>query len=138
MTPKPLSDQLSVTAQPPLDAMAEAATQDFKAVISNRPDGEEEGQPSAAQMAQAAEEAGLTFTHIPVVPGQYGEADIAAFKAALDKANGPVLAFCKSGMRAASLWALSQAGTQPAEALLAAAQSAGFDLTALKDRLETV
>ena len=52
------------------------------------------------------------------------------------KSPGPVFAYCRSGMRATALWALHQAKIgQSVDEILAAAKSAGHDLTALAPRL---
>ena len=48
----------------------------------------------------------------------------------------PVLAFCKSGMRATSLWALSQAGKLTTEEILRQAAACGYDLAPLAPRIE--
>lgn len=56
-------------------------------------------------------------------------------RAALERMPGPVLAYCQGGNRAARLWALAQAGSMPADAILAAGRTAGVDLSALGDHL---
>jgi uncharacterized protein (TIGR01244 family) len=78
------------------------------AIVNNRPDDEEPGQPSAAEMASAAEAAGLSYRHIPVAGG-FSPEQVDAMAAALAEAGGPVLAFCKSGTRSTFLWALAEA-----------------------------
>ena len=130
-----ISPDFSVSSQvdpADFDALVAAG---FRSIISNRPDGEEPGQPSWAQIAAAAEAAGLEARHIPVAPGTYGEQDIARFAAALEEMPGPVLGFCRSGMRAASMWGLSQAGKRDADAIIEAAASGGCDISGLRQRL---
>jgi sulfide:quinone oxidoreductase len=54
------------------------------------------------------------------------------------KSPSPIFAYCRSGMRATALWALHQAQFgQSVDDILAAAKSAGHDLTALTPRLST-
>jgi sulfide:quinone oxidoreductase len=127
MTLHPLSPTVSVSAQLSPDVMPELAASGFKRVISNRPDGEEPGQPPAAVMEAAALEAGLTFAWIPV-SGLPGPDQVAAVAALL--ADGvPTVMFCRSGMRSASAWAMSERlGGVDADALRAAAATAGYDL----------
>jgi sulfide:quinone oxidoreductase len=127
MTLHPLSPTVSVSAQLSPDVMPELAVSGFKRVISNRPDGEEPGQPPAAVMEAAALEAGLTFAWIPV-SGLPGPDQVAAVAALL--ADGlPTVMFCRSGMRSASAWAMSERlGGVDADALRAAAATAGYDL----------
>jgi uncharacterized protein (TIGR01244 family) len=96
-------------------------------IISNRPDGEDPGQPTAAMMEAAAQEAGMAFAWIPV-SGLPGPDQVAAVAELL--ADGlPTVMFCRSGMRSASAWAMAQrlAGVD-AEALRDAAADAGYDL----------
>ena len=76
----------------------------FKGIINNRPDGEESGQPRSAEIEAEARRRGLLYRHIPVVPGRATAADVRAFAAALSEADGPVVAFCRTGNRAESLW----------------------------------
>ena len=73
--------------------------------------------------------------HIPVVPGAIDEDDVARFHAALNELQGPVLAFCRTGMRAAQLWALANVGSLGADEIVDTARSAGYDLSQMRDRL---
>lgn len=132
---KPLDDTVSVSSFVPPASLGELAGR-FRTVINNRPDGEEPGQATSAELAEAASSLGLDYVSIPIVPGQITDTQIAAFTAALETHPGPVLAFCKSGMRAASMWALASAGSRGSEAALAAAARAGYDLSPLKSRIE--
>jgi sulfide:quinone oxidoreductase len=104
-------------------------------VINNRPDGEEPGQPGSDELAAAAEANGLVYRHIPVVPGQWQDEQIAAFADALADLPGPTLAFCRTGTRAATLWALQAARRQPVDAVLSRTAAAGYDLSPLAPRL---
>ena len=70
---------LAVAAQMQPEDLAGLAAQGFAAVICNRPDGEEPGQPPLDEMRRAAQEAGLAFHHIPVAGGQFPPAAVAAF-----------------------------------------------------------
>lgn len=136
MDVRPLTDDLHVSPQIALADLKALAASGYRAVISNRPDGEEPGQPMAAEMAAAAEAAGLAFRHLPVTVPTMTEADAAAFGAALAELPGPVLGFCRSGTRTTMLWALSQAGGRPTDEIVAAAAAAGYDLEALRPRLD--
>ena len=63
------------------------------------------------------------------------DADAEAFGKLLDELPKPVLVYCRSGMRSATLWALSQAGTLPVEEIVEAAAVAGYDLKPFLPRL---
>jgi len=86
-------------------------------------------------MAALAARHGMTFEHIPVVPGAIADADVAKMADALGRASGPVLGYCRTGMRAVTLWALSEAGMTDPETILRTAASAGYDLGPLRPRL---
>lgn len=95
-----LSPDLSICDQPRPEDMARIASLGFRAVIGNRPDGEEAGQPTWDELAAAAAQAGLAARHLPI-GGQVSAADQAeAFARALGEMPGPVLAWCRSGNRA--------------------------------------
>jgi len=57
-----VTDQLSVSPQIALDDLARAAGDGFKLVINNRPDGEEPGQPTSAEVEAAAAPPGWTMS----------------------------------------------------------------------------
>jgi uncharacterized protein (TIGR01244 family) len=104
----------------------EAAALGIRLIVNNRPDGEEPGQPSSAQIEAAARAAGLDYRHIPIAGG-FPPEQVEAMAEALEQ--GPVLAFCRTGTRSAFLWALARAKRgAPAEESVAAAAAAGYDL----------
>jgi len=125
-----VTDELSVAPQISLADVAEAKAQGFAAIICNRPDGEDPGQPSAAEVAAAAQAAGLTYTHIPV-RGAPGPAEVEAMRQAVDAADGPVLAYCRSGTRSITTWSIGQAmsGAMSRGELVSLGREAGYDLT---------
>lgn len=129
----PLTEKLSVSAQVELADIPALAAQGFRSLINNRPDGEADDQPPSATLAAAAQRAGLTYRHVPVVSGQLQEAQIDAFAAALAQIPAPVLAFCRTGTRSTTLWALQADGSS--DVILETARAAGYDLTALRPRL---
>ena len=105
---KKLTDKLSVRPQMAADEIRAAKAKGFAAIINNRPDDEEPGQPSAADNRAVAEAERMGYTHIAVVPGQISEAQVRAFQSALSEADGPVLAHCKTGLRSATLYVLGE------------------------------
>ncbi len=131
-----LDERVSVAGQIAADDLAEAKARGFTGVVNNRPDGEQPGQPTGAEIAAAAAAAGLAYTAIPVGAQGIGEAQVSAMAALLGQADGPVLAFCRSGTRSTYLWALARAwaGADPDE-LVARAAAAGYDLSGLRPAL---
>ena len=126
-----VTDDFSVAPQIEPADMAEAAGLGFTLVINNRPDGEQPGQPTSAQMQAAAQAAGLDYVYVPFVGRPTAEQAEAVRKAA-DGAEGPVLAFCRSGTRSITAWSLgqAQAGARSRDELLGLAADAGYDLSA--------
>ena len=104
-------------------------------IVNNRPDHEEPGQPPSAEVEAAARAAGLDYRHIPV--RGLSEQQIEAMEEALDAAQGPVLAFCKSGTRSIFLWALARSRKgDDGEELMRKAVAAGYDLTPIAPHLQ--
>lgn len=133
---KLIDDTLAVAAQMQPEELAALAEQGFAAVVCNRPDGEEPGQPPLDAMRVAAQEAGLAFHHIPVTGGIFPPAAIAAFAAIRRGTHGKVLAYCRTGTRAASLDALANVHGLGVADRLSRAGAAGYDLSALADLME--
>jgi uncharacterized protein (TIGR01244 family) len=125
-----VTDELSVSPQISVAQVAEAARQGFRTVVNNRPDGEEAGQPPAAEIAAAAEAAGLAYAHIPIRGGPTPD-QVAQTGALFETAQGPVLAFCRSGTRSIVTWSLSQAasGARSRAELIGLGRAAGYDLS---------
>jgi uncharacterized protein (TIGR01244 family) len=125
-----INDRLTVAGQPGAADFAGFAKDGFAAVVNARPDKEEEGQPGTAVEKHAAEAAGLRYAFVPVTGPTITKADVEAFRQAMDKAGGPVLAHCKSGTRALTLYALGEAlegRLKPAE-IESFGRGHGFDL----------
>jgi uncharacterized protein (TIGR01244 family) len=87
--------------------MAAIASHGFRTVINNRPDMEGgPDQPTSAQMQAAAEAAGLNYHYLPVISGAITPEQVTQMASLVEAANGPVLAFCRSGARSTQLWSL--------------------------------
>lgn len=131
-----LDDKVYVTGQITADDVAEAKRLGVALIVNNRPDGEEPGQPTAAEIAAAAEAAGIEYRTVPVDHSGFRPEQVAAMADALAETEGPVLAFCRSGMRSTALWALAERsrGADGAE-LIARARNAGYNLGGLAGAL---
>jgi uncharacterized protein (TIGR01244 family) len=107
----------------------------YTTVICNRPDLENPPAYHTAVMAAAAEAVGLSFVENPFAAGlDLGIID--RQRAAIDAATGPVLAYCRSGTRSATVWALAEAGRRPTDAILDATASAGYALDGLRPQID--
>jgi uncharacterized protein (TIGR01244 family) len=133
-----VTPRFAASPQISLDDVEIAAKEGFKAIICNRPDGEDNGQLSAGDIEAACTAQGLSFTHIPV-SGAMSQIQIEQMAAALEAANGPVLAYCRSGTRSTNIWAMAMATNgEDGEALVAAAARAGYDLSGLLPSLRAM
>jgi uncharacterized protein (TIGR01244 family) len=99
-----LTDNYAVAEQIQPTDVAEIAAQGFAAVICNRPDNEEPGQPQVSEIAAACDAAGIAFHHIPVSVMPIPLAAVQEHRDAIDASTGPVLAYCRSGQRSMVIW----------------------------------
>lgn len=100
-----LTEQFAVAPQLTGDDMQAVADAGFKSVIINRPDLEGgPGQPLAADVMQAARAAGLTVEYQPVVGSAITGADVDRFAELLQDLPKPILAYCRTGNRCATLF----------------------------------
>lgn len=134
-----VTPDFSVAGQIDATDVARAAELGFKTIVSNRPDREDPGQPSNAEIKAAAEAAGLTFHALPYA-GQTPPNVVAETAMLLDGVPGPVLAYCRTGTRSIKAWALAAAlsGTKRPDEIIALAGKAGYDLEGARGALETL
>jgi sulfide:quinone oxidoreductase len=132
---KSLTTDLAVSPQiMPADMPAIAAA-GYRSIICNRPDGEGSDQPSFREVELAAQAAGLPARHLPVASGHPTDEQAEVFGRLLKELPKPVLAYCRTGMRSASLWGMSRGTKMPADEVLGVADRAGYDLSALLPRV---
>ncbi len=128
-----IDDQILVSPQIAPGDVAAAKALGVTVIVNNRPDGEDFNAPQGAEIAAAAQAAGIGYIAIPIGHGGFSEPQVDAMAAALEGAEGRVLAYCRSGTRSALLWALACAklGDDPA-ALQDKAAAAGYDLSPVR------
>lgn len=90
------------------NAVDDLAKAGFKTIICNRPDSEEQNQPSFSTIEKRAEKCGIKTYYIPVTPSHIEAESIRNMADALKKCPRPVVAYCKSGNRAAMLYNLAK------------------------------
>ncbi|HKC01817.1 MAG TPA: TIGR01244 family sulfur transferase [Sphingomicrobium sp.] len=132
-----LDDRTLVSGQIRPEEVAGLAEQrGITMLINNRPDGEESDQPLASAIEAAAEAAGISYRHIPIIRG-IGPADVEAMQEALrETGEGQVLAFCRSGTRSALTWALAVRGEgRPREEVERKVEAAGFNVAPIEHLL---
>ncbi len=131
-----LDGSLSIGPQVTESDIIQAAGDGIKSIINVRPDGEKAGAMTSTEARRIAEARGLNYHHLPVSPSSITDEDVSSFTELLENAEGPVLAHCGSGMRAAVLWALGSAPKLGVETVVSKAADAGIDLSKLVPRLE--
>ncbi len=131
-----ITDDFSVSPQIECEDVPGIAEAGFRSILCNRPDGEEFGQCAYDAVAEAAETAGLVVRSVPIVSGMLSEADMTAFRAALDEMPKPILAYCRSGTRCTMLWSMTKFGDLGADEIVKATSAAGYDMSGLVRQLQ--
>lgn len=133
---KPFTDEMSASPQISVDDLAEIAKQGYKSIICNRPDGEGVDQPTFAEIETAAHKHGLQAVYLPIVQGKVQDSDAVSFAKSMRSLPKPALAYCRTGTRAAILWALSEgADGRPLPEILQITKQAGYDMTGVVRRI---
>ncbi|WP_339670313.1 TIGR01244 family sulfur transferase [Dasania marina] len=107
--------------------VAAIAAKGYSLIINNRPDNEEQGQPSSAELAKAAADAGIHYAHIPI-QRSLPASSIAEMATQLQQAEGPSFAFCRTGTRSTNLWLCTLKTAERAQAI-EHAKTLGYDLS---------
>ena len=134
-----VTPDFAVAGQLELADIGRAAAEGYKVLVCNRPEGEDPGQPTEAEIKAAAAAAGFAYKALPYT-GQTPPGVVAETAQLLDETNGPVLAYCRTGRRSIMAWALAQAlsGTRKPEEIIALAAQAGYDLAGARGALDTL
>lgn len=126
-----LTPMFYVAPQLTVSDINRAAVHGFKSILCARPDDEQGDHVPSKEIEQTAFCLGLDFTAVPVQAGHLPDADaVACMRMALKRMPGSVLGYCRSGTRAAQLWAMAQVGTLPDSEILEAGRKAGINLSA--------
>ncbi|WP_136682524.1 TIGR01244 family sulfur transferase [Falsirhodobacter xinxiangensis] len=131
-----LTDTYAVSPQIESGDLAAIRAAGYTTVIDNRPDGEIPVELQTDTIREAAQAAGLTFVANPVIGGQLTQDNVDAQRAAIEAAEGPVLAYCASGNRSSVVWALAHAGQLPVDDLIGLPARHGYQLEHLRPTLE--
>ena len=124
-----LDDKTLVDGQITPADVAALQAQGVTFIVNNRPDGEDEGQPTSADIEAAARAAGVEYRHVPIARGM-GPSDVEAMREAMHSAGaGKLFAFCRSGNRSTLAWAVAKSEDgMPREELERCVEGAGFNL----------
>ena len=132
-----LTENVLVSPQLALEDVTAAAAAGVALIVNNRPDGEEPDAPQGDEIAAAAAAAGLNYVAIPVGHAGFSEPQVDAMIAALEQAEGPILAYCRSGTRSTFLWALAAAkqGQDP-DTIARTAMQAGYNISPIRAMID--
>ncbi len=133
-----LTDAYAVSPQIAPEDLPAIRAAGFTTVIDNRPDGEIPPDLHTDAMRRAAEAAGLAFVANPVISGGLTMENVAAQRAVMDAATGPVFAYCASGNRSSVVWALAHAGEMSADDLIGIPARFGYQLEQLRPQIEAL
>jgi uncharacterized protein (TIGR01244 family) len=97
----------SVSPQIFPDEVAALAADGFVTVICNRPDNEDPGQPSAAEIAAECAKVGIAFHHIPISGMPIADELVQEQRRLIDESDSPVIGYCRSGQRSFVIWQAS-------------------------------
>jgi sulfide:quinone oxidoreductase len=132
---KKITEKTAVSPQITPQDIAAIKEAGFRAIICNRPDSEGPDQPSFEEIEAAAKKVGLEAAYVPVTSGKVRDEDVESFGAALKDLPRPVLAYCRTGTRSATLWSLHESKKRPMHEILAATKAAGYDMNGVARRI---
>jgi uncharacterized protein (TIGR01244 family) len=132
-----LNENVLVSPQLELADVTAGAELGVAMIVNNRPDGEDPYAPQGDAIAAAAAAAGMNYIAIPIGHSGFSQPQVDAMVAALEQAEGPILAYCRSGTRSTLLWALAAAkqGESPDTIARTAAQ-AGYDISPVRPMID--
>ena len=99
-----MAHNISIQGQITPDQVPTLAENGFKTIINNRPDGEESDQPLSADIAAAAEQAGIVYKEISFAGTGLTQQHVEDFADFFNQAEQPVLIFCRTGARSTGIY----------------------------------
>lgn len=131
-----ITPEFAIGPQPSAEDFEAIRAAGFASVLNARPD-DEDGSYLLSQDAEPLARAnGLAYAHSPTENHAIFEPDIIdRFEQALAELPKPIFAHCKSGTRAAILWALVAARHRDVEDVIGTLRAAGQELDFLEQEL---
>lgn len=130
-----VTDAFAVAPQITEADVAAIAAAGYKTIVANRPDGEGGiDQPRMGAIRATAESLGLVFVALPF-SGAPTPDIVERMAHILNDAPQPVLAYCRTGTRSITAWALMHSGQGAGEDVIDAAACAGYDLSGVRELL---
>lgn len=134
---RPLDDKVIASPQMTAEDLESARALGVTTVVNNRPDGESPGDPQGPEIEAAARKLGMDYIAIPISQAGFSLPQIDSMADVLDKAEGKILAYCRSGTRSTLLWAMAQAKLgMPPEEIAEKARTAGYDIAPVRPTID--
>lgn len=134
---KKLVDGFYVSGQITPDELQNISGCGIKALIINRPDGENPPRLHSGQIMQNAKAIGMKCVYIPVA-GKISYDMIEQTRLVITDLPRPILAYCGSGKRSSILWCLANVQEKGIDDVLQCASDAGYDLSSIRPMLNAI
>lgn len=109
MNIRSVTDQYAVSEQITIEDVAEIKEQGFQSIVCHRPDDEDPGQPSFADIENTAKEVGIVMRHIPVTAAGLTKEAVLEMVDAVNDMPTPMLGYCRSGNRSTVIFQNAEA-----------------------------
>lgn len=131
-----LEPDIAVAPQLAAGDFAELAARGFRSVVGIRPDGEAQDQLPNAQASAVARGHGLAFRYLPVRGLNITDDEVVgAFTRLMADLPGPILFYCGTSTRCATLWVQAAAPRLGVDTVLGVARANGYEFDFLRGLL---
>ncbi len=103
-----LATDFAISGQITVDDLADIAADGYRCIICNRPDHEDAGQPTVAELRDACEQRGMELHHVPTAGNNLSYDVVLQQMEVMANAPGPYLAYCRTGNRSTIIWNVIQ------------------------------
>lgn len=136
LKPTYITAQFAIGPQIEVHDIEHLAKAGFRAIINARPDSEDGDFMRSEEVAGRVAAFGLRYIYTPTDNHEIFEQDaIDKFEQAMSSLPMPIFAHCKSGTRAAILWAMVAVRHQSTDSVIAQLNASGQELSFLEDEL---
>lgn len=109
----------------------------YRTIVSCRPDHEADDQPTSKELSEAVQAKQSAYRAIAIEAVEsITHSQIQEFRGLMKSGPQPILGFCRTGTRAAMLWALAVVDDLSVDGVIKAANAAGYDLSGYRSMLE--
>ena len=103
-----LASDFAVASQIAVADVPNIAAAGYRCIICNRPDYEDAGQPTVADIREACTANGIQMHHVPIAGNSLNHEAILEQMNVMENVAGPYLAYCRSGNRSTIIWNVIQ------------------------------